>query len=183
MARTPRLNREMIVREAIALLGESGLEAVSLRRLAERLGVKAPSLARHVGDKGQLLALLSAAIFGDALDTIPAGLNGDGWLEAFGNALRRKQSETRDIAGLFSVVPPDPEVHRAINERLSLLMREAGLEGDRAQVEQAAIQALVTGWMMFEKSPRANEFAARLPSDHAFEDSLRALIAGFAAER
>lgn len=183
MARAPKLNREMIVREAIALLQDGGLEAVSLRKLADRLGVRAPSLARHVGDKGQLVALLSAAIFNDALDTIPAKLTGDTWLEAFGHALRNKQAETRDIAGLLSTVPPDPEVHDAVNDRLRGLMREAGLEGDRAQTEQAAIQALVSGWMLFEKSPRAREFAARLPSDHAFEDSLKALIAGFAAER
>ncbi|HEX7710163.1 MAG TPA: TetR family transcriptional regulator [Sphingomonadaceae bacterium] len=183
MARSPKLNREIIVREAIALLGEGGLEAVSLRKIAERLGVRAPSLARHVGDKGQLLALLSGAIFSQALDTIPAGVTGGAWLEAFGHALRRKQSETRDIAGLLSTVPPNEEVHLGVSERLHLLMREAGLEGDRAQVEQAAIQALVTGWMMFEKSPRAQQFAARLPSDHAFEDSLKALIAGFAVDR
>lgn len=183
MARAPKLSREMIVREAIALLQERGLDAVSLRKLADRLGVRAPSLARHVGDKGQLVALLSAAIFNDALDTIPAELTGDVWLEAFGHALRNKQAETRDIAGLLSTVPPDPEVHDAVNDRLRGLMREAGLEDDRAQTEQAAIQALVSGWMLFEKSPRAREFAARLPSDHAFEDSLKALIAGFAAER
>jgi len=183
MARAPKLSREMIVREAIALLQEGGLEAVSLRKLAGRLGVRAPSLARHVGDKGQLVALLSAAIFNDALDGIPAGLAGDDWLEAFGHAMRNKQAETRDIAGLLSTVPPDLEVHDAVNRRLRSLMQGAGLAGDRAQVEQAAIQALVSGWMLFEKSPRAREFASRLPSDHAFEDSLKALIAGFAAER
>ena len=106
---------------------------MSLRRIAERLGAKAPSLARHVGDKGQLVALLSAAIFGDALDSIPGGLSGDGWLEAFGHALRTKQAETRDIAALLSIVPPNPEVHDTINRRLRSLMREAGLEGPRAQ--------------------------------------------------
>lgn len=180
MARTGKLNREMIVREAIALLQEGGLEAVSLRKIAERLDAKAPSLARHVGDKGQLLTLLSSAIFEDALDTIPPGLKGDAWLEAFGHALRRKQSETRDVAGLLLTVPPNEEIHSALNQRLDDLMRAAGLEGPRAEVEQAAIQSLVTGWMMFEKSPRADQFAERLPTDHAFEDSLKALIRGFA---
>lgn len=183
MAHAGKLNREMIVREAIALLNEGGLEAVSLRNIAARLGARAPSLARHVGDKGHLLALASSVIFGEALASIPPGLSGDEWLEAFGHALRRKQSETRDISALLSVVPPSPTLDDAATERLRALMREAGLEGPRAQVEQAAIQALVTGWMTFEKSQRAGLFAARLPSDHAFDDSLKALIAGFAAQR
>ncbi|KPL69474.1 hypothetical protein SZ64_16000 [Erythrobacter sp. SG61-1L] len=181
MAPPGKLNREMIVREAITLLNEGGLEAVSLRRIAERLGARAPSLARHVGDKGHLLALLSAAIFGEALKTIPPGLYGNEWLEAFGHALRRKQSETRDVAALLSIVEPDETVQESIGTQLRHLMSEAGLDGPQAQTKQAAIQALVTGWMVFEKSPRASQFAAHLPTDHAFEDALKALIAGFEA--
>lgn len=183
MAHAGKLNREMIVREAIALLNEGGLEAVSLRKIAERLGARAPSLARHVGDKNQLLALVSGTIFGEALDLIPPGLTGDDWLEAFGQALRRKQSETRDISALVSTTPPNETSDQATSARLQGLMRDAGLVGERALLEQSAIQALVTGWMTFEKSRRADMFAARLPSDHAFEDSLTALIAGFSHTR
>jgi TetR/AcrR family tetracycline transcriptional repressor len=183
MGRVGKLSRDVIVREAIALLNEQGLADVSLRKLAARLGAQAPSLARHVGDKAQLLALMSNTIFGEALDSIPGQLAGDAWLEAFGHALRRKQSETRDVSALVSTAPPDAALDDATTERLRALMRAAGLDGPRAQLEQAAIQALVTGWMIFEKSERADLFATRLPSDHAFDDSLRALIAGFAASR
>lgn len=179
MAQAGKLNREIIVREAIALLNAEGLAALSLRRIAARLGVRAPSLARHVGDKAQLLSLISGAIFGEALASIPAGLTGDDWLEAFGHALRDKQRETRDIAGLLTIAPPDEASDRAAAERLRALMRAAGLDGPRAQMEQSAIQALVTGWMTFEKSRRADSFAARLPVPDAFDHSLRALIAGF----
>lgn len=183
MAQAGKLSREMIVREAIALLNEGGLEAVSLRKIAQRLDARAPSLARHVGDKAQLLAMVSSTIFGEALDTIPAQLAGDAWLEAFGQALRRKQLETRDISALLSMVPPNAAIDSETGERLRAMLLVAGLGGPHAQVEQAAIQALVTGWTTFEKSPRAHLFAARLPGDHAFEDSLRALIAGFAITR
>lgn len=179
MAPPGKLNREMIVREAIALLNEGGLEAVSLRKIAERLNARAPSLARHVGDKSHLLALLSATIFAQALDSIPPSLSGDAWLEAFGHAVRRKQSETRDIAALLSTVEQDDAVQDGLNADLRRRMAEAGLTDAQAQMKQAAIQALVTGWMVFEKSPRARQFAAHLPTDHAFDDALKALIAGF----
>ena len=179
MAPPGKLNREMIVREAIALLNEGGLEAVSLRRIAERLNARAPSLARHVGDKAHLIALLSAAIFGQALEAIPPGLSGDEWLEAFGHAVRRKQSETRDIAALLSTVEEDDAVQEGVHTELQRRMAEAGLTGSQAQVKQAAIQALVTGWMVCEKAPRARQFASHLPTDHAFDDALKALIAGF----
>ncbi len=183
MGNAGKLSRVAIVREAIALLQEGGLQEVSLRKIAARLGARAPSLARHVGDKAQLMALMSATIVCDALESIPPGLKGDDWLEAFGHAVRSKQSETRDISAILTSTPPDESVDKASTDRLRGLMREAGLEGPRAQVEQAAIQALVTGWMTFEKSPRSALFTSRLPNDHAFEDSLKALIAGFAQER
>ena len=183
MGRARKLNREQILQEAILLLNQRGLAEVSLRKIAARLGAQAPSLARHVGDKGKLLALMSSAIFGEALDSIAPELSGDAWLMAFGHALRRKQQETRDIATLVAVVPPDETIDREIAAKLAKLMAGAGLTGERAQIEQTAIQSLVTGWMTFEKSARAASFARRLPMDRAFAESLQALIAGFAAAR
>lgn len=178
-----RLTRDLIVQEAIVLLNEGGLDNVSLRKIAARLDVRAPSLARHVGDKAQLLALVSGTIFGQALDDIPAGLRGDDWLMAFGRALHKKQEETRDIFALLGTAPPDATADGMTSTRLEELMRQAGLEGSRAQLEQSAIQALVTGWTTFEKSARAALFQARLPSQSGFDDSLAALIAGFNVSR
>lgn len=179
MAQKRKLNQDLIVREAIALMQEGGLEALTLRKLAERLDARAPSLARHVGDKGRLIALVSSTIFQEALDLIPGGLSGNDWYRAFGLALRQKQAETRDITALVATVPPFPDIDERIVGRLRSLMADAGLQGEKAQLRQSAIQAFVTGWMVFETSPRKELFARRVPSDHGFEDALDALIAGF----
>ena len=40
-----KLTRDTIVDEAIRLINDDGLDGVSLRKLAERVGVKAPSLS------------------------------------------------------------------------------------------------------------------------------------------
>jgi TetR/AcrR family tetracycline transcriptional repressor len=48
------LSRKAIVSEALALVDEQGLEALSMRRLAERLGVAPMSLYRHVRNKAEL---------------------------------------------------------------------------------------------------------------------------------
>ena len=45
--RKPLLSRERIVSEALALIDADGLQAVSTRRLAARLGVSGPSLYNH----------------------------------------------------------------------------------------------------------------------------------------
>jgi len=51
----PLLQRDAIVDAARALIVAGGLEALSLRRLARRMGVTAPALYAHVRDKQDLL--------------------------------------------------------------------------------------------------------------------------------
>jgi AcrR family transcriptional regulator len=52
--RTP-LRRERVLRAAVDLAGTGGVEALSMRRLAQELGVEAMSLYRHVRNKGDLV--------------------------------------------------------------------------------------------------------------------------------
>jgi AcrR family transcriptional regulator len=59
----PALTREAIVDQARQVVAEGGLEALSLRRLAGRLGVTAPALYAHVTDKRDLLATLAEGQF------------------------------------------------------------------------------------------------------------------------
>lgn len=55
-----RLTVEQIVDAAIAIADQDGLDALSMRRIADQLGVGAMSLYRHVADKDALLAAMSA---------------------------------------------------------------------------------------------------------------------------
>ncbi|GAB2656073.1 TetR/AcrR family transcriptional regulator [Nocardia goodfellowii] len=55
----PKLTRATIVDTAIALADLEGLDAVSMRRIAERMGVGAMSLYRHVANKDELIALMT----------------------------------------------------------------------------------------------------------------------------
>lgn len=56
------LARDQLVDAALQLMQEAGLEALSTRRLAERLGVKSPALYWHVRNKDELLGLIADAI-------------------------------------------------------------------------------------------------------------------------
>ncbi len=48
--------KDRIVSEAVRLLEEEGTSGLSMRRLAERVGIKAASIYEHFADKGALLA-------------------------------------------------------------------------------------------------------------------------------
>jgi AcrR family transcriptional regulator len=52
--RTP-LSKERVLNAAMALADADGIEALSMRRLAQELGVEAMSLYNHVANKGEIL--------------------------------------------------------------------------------------------------------------------------------
>lgn len=174
-----KLDRETIITEALALLNDAGFEEVSLRKLAGRVGAKAPSLARHVGDKANLLALMSHRVFNDALDRIPTGLSGKAWFVAYGRALRDQQRATRDIGALIGSAPVNSELIDATQTRLERDMAAAGLDSDRAWMANASIQALVTGWTSLTHPRDPTRPTRRATATDSFDASLEALIDGF----
>lgn len=51
----PRLSKDTVVQAAITLAGQTSIDALSMRKLAEALGVEAMSLYNHVKNKEDLL--------------------------------------------------------------------------------------------------------------------------------
>jgi len=85
--------REQILDEAEALVEAEGLDALTMRRLAEAIGIRAPSLYKHVRDKAELEAALqerALLAIGAALRaaTDPATDKGPSALRALGAAYR-----------------------------------------------------------------------------------------------
>ena len=62
--RTP-LNRDRVLRAAVALADEVGFESLSMRRLAEELGVVPMALYKHVANKEELLDGMVANLIGE----------------------------------------------------------------------------------------------------------------------
>lgn len=56
------MSPERVVREALALLDDKGVDGVSLRAVAERLGVRLNTVLWHVKTKNRLLELMADAI-------------------------------------------------------------------------------------------------------------------------
>jgi AcrR family transcriptional regulator len=62
------LSRERVLRAAVGLADEAGLEALTMRRLAERLGSEPMSLYYHVANKDALLDGVADLILGEIID-------------------------------------------------------------------------------------------------------------------
>ena len=89
------LSRERLVGAALQLINEDGLDALSMRALADRLDVKAASLYWHVRDRRELLELLAESIV-ESIQPVQAR---GGWRQsvlAAGAALRKRVGDQKD---------------------------------------------------------------------------------------
>ncbi len=68
--RTP-LSRERVLRAAMAMADEGGIESLSMRKLADVLGVKAMSLYNHVANKADVVDGIVDAAWGEIV--VPSG--------------------------------------------------------------------------------------------------------------
>ena len=83
------LTAEKVVHAAIELIGECGLEAFSLPKLAAMLGVRAPSLYHYFADKDALLANVARVVATPEAPTVmPADADWTDYLVSQAVALR-----------------------------------------------------------------------------------------------
>lgn len=109
------LEIERLVEAALDLLQEVGLDSLSTRRLAERLGVKSPALYWHVHNKDKLLALLSDAICAEM--ALPSHLLPmRDRLREIAEEYRRVLIAHRDAFRLFAEHPPTGPHRMALYE-------------------------------------------------------------------
>jgi AcrR family transcriptional regulator len=83
--RSQRLTPEVIVAGAIRVADADGLDAVTVRRLADELGSRPATLYRHVASKADLLALMMDRVVGEMLVDKPLP---EDWREALGEIAR-----------------------------------------------------------------------------------------------
>lgn len=98
------LTRERLVDAALALIGEEGLDGLSMRALADRLEVKAASLYWHVRDRRELVELLAESI----LESVRQPRTGAGWRKAvldIGEALAQRVAAQKDAGPILLEVP------------------------------------------------------------------------------
>ena len=135
----PGLSRSRLVAEALALIQEEGLEALSMRGLADRLNVKAASLYWHVRDRRELLELLAESI----LETVRPARSRPDWQSsvlAAVAALGERVVGQKDANRILLEVP-DSLVRSATYMTVKRLLETAGLLP--AEASEVALMAMV----------------------------------------
>ena len=141
------VTREAIVAAALDLLTEGGLESVSFRRIATRLGVSAPTLYWHVESKRQLMDLMAEELVHRTGTAYAGPAPGQPWWEWLREDAQRVFDAlvaTRDAPRVVAGNRPSPESFAGIERVLGVLV-EAGMTPGEAQQTLFAIGAYVIG--------------------------------------
>jgi AcrR family transcriptional regulator len=183
MPRRVGLDKSAVVQAAADLVNTEGTEALSLSRLAERLGVQPPSLYNHVDGLPGLrreLALLNARALGDRLANAAIGKSGP---KALSNVAQAYRAYIKECPGQYMAslrasgtqTPIDRELQAAEERVVQVALAVVGsfgLQGKEGLHAVRGLRSLVHGFASLEV---AGGFGLPLDCDESF----RRLVAMF----
>jgi TetR/AcrR family tetracycline transcriptional repressor len=149
------LDRHQILTATLELLDEEGLDRVTLRRLAQRLGVQAPTLYWHIRNKAELLGALAEAILNEQLTELTPPAQGQpwqAWLIGVAQRLRRAMLAHPDGARLISAAHLSPTL-AALSELAMRTLVSQGLPLRQARLTVLVVQRFTIGHVLEEQSP------------------------------
>jgi AcrR family transcriptional regulator len=146
------LSRERVLRAAVAIADEGGLDSLTMRRLAEALDAEAMSLYYHVANKDEVLDGIVDAVaaeINDAAGRIDLPTKGADWKKA----ARARILSAREVLlrhrwapGLFETrTNPSPAILQYYDALLGL-MRDGGFSYDLAHHAMHALGSRALGF-------------------------------------
>jgi AcrR family transcriptional regulator len=171
------LTRERVVAEALTVIGADGVDALSMRALATRLGVVPGALYRHVRNREQLQDLVLDQILAEVDSELAHSLP---WTERIKHLAHRLRTVLQDhpgIAALLKTRDPLGPHSLALAEAFLATLHEAGLPKHETGLAFSLIYDYTLGFALTSPSS-VNEQRVRDPATrtrlHAFLQSLPA---------
>ncbi|WP_205699074.1 TetR/AcrR family transcriptional regulator [Conexibacter sp. SYSU D00693] len=146
----PALSVDRIVEAAVAIADADGLEAVSMRRIAEELGAGTMSLYRHVPGKAELLELMLDHVIGEAPNPGPEVV---GWRDRLAFCARAAREHHRRHPWTLNVTMSRPPLGPNLMRSVESLMDAAagtGLPAKEWIVITQLVGSFVGGWSRYE---------------------------------
>jgi TetR/AcrR family tetracycline transcriptional repressor len=168
------LEREVVVRVALALLNDVGLDGFTVRRLAERLGVQNPALYWHFKNKQDLLDAMARMMVANAFAGIRPPATNEMWVDWLAEVAERFRLTLlahRDGARVIATADLTGSELLGIQEMALSVLATAGFDLRTALVSVVAIFDYTLGAAFEEQAEpdhttlsRSNAFETPRPS-------------------
>ncbi|WP_448851494.1 TetR/AcrR family transcriptional regulator [Corynebacterium sp. 335C] len=176
----PVLDRGKIAAAALSLVDEGGLQALTMARLARRLGVAASALYNHVDGRAELELIIQDAIMSRVdvapMEALAAGELGAGEaLRRWGRSYRSVVSRHPDLVPFIATVPvASAPLTLRMYEAVAAGLRAAGVPEDRVVPVIVAFESFLFGSAIDVHAPATIFQSAPGDPVPAFQGSLAA---------
>lgn len=175
----PKISKEQIIEEAFGLLRETNLAGLTMRVLADRLGIKAASLYWHFPNKAALEAAMSERLFIKNTLEVPDAANLKDWMAGAGRHLYRNLMDCPDSTALMRKAELSPEQFSNTMRIVRSNMAKFDEDLERALGLYAGVEAIINGWVAVAQSPYGPGLAATFNIEETAFATLDALIEGW----
>jgi AcrR family transcriptional regulator len=182
------LTADRVVAEAEQMADDGGLGQLSLTALAERLGVRQPSIYKHIDSLAGLrrsISVRAKAELGDVLARAAVGRSGADAIHAMSHAYRAWAllHPGRYQAAQVAPAPGDAEdeaVSLAVVQICADVLAAYDLHGDVAIDAIRALRSTLHGFVALEAG---GGFGLKVDIDRSFERLVRGIVVAFASWR
>ncbi|MYS81666.1 TetR/AcrR family transcriptional regulator [Embleya scabrispora] len=147
-----RITRDTVLDTAMRLVMESGIENLSMRKLAAELGVAVTSIYWHVGNRDVLVDQLVDRVIADMGAISVDGSTPVERVVSIARSCRRMILERPHLVGLVRERGLESLMMLPARKALVREMTAAGLRGARAGEAVQAVQYQIAGFVMLERA-------------------------------
>jgi AcrR family transcriptional regulator len=165
--RRRQLTRQRVVAAALAVIAEHGVQALTMRALAARLGVVPGALYRHVRNKQQLHDLLLDGVLAEVDVRLDPSLGWTEQLKVLAHRLRRVLEQHPGVAGILKTRDPLGPHSLALAEALLGPLQAAGFADRDAGLAFFLLVDYTIGFAVAGPSTSVNEQRVRDPATRA----------------
>ena len=157
-----KVNRELVIRAALTLLNDVGLEQLTLRTLAKKLNIQAATVYWHFKSKQDLIDEMATLVLAEGShQLLPKKADADwsAWAVSFGTGLRKILMGYRDGARLVVGSRLTDTRFMTVAERIAKRLTDAGFTVRQTVVFMSVINDYTESFVMEEQAvfPRPGE--------------------------
>ena len=162
--RRPQLTRQRIVTQALAVIAHDGVQALTMRNLAARLGVVPGALYHHVGNKQQLQDLLLDGVLAEVDFHTDPSLAWTQQLKILAHRLRQVLEAHPGVAAILKTRDPLGPHSLALAEALLAPLQAAGFADRQAGLAFSLLVDYTVGFAVSATPTAVNEQRVRDPA-------------------
>jgi AcrR family transcriptional regulator len=175
----PQMDRAQIIADALDLFNEAGFSGLTMRALADRLGIRAASLYWHFPNKAALTTAMSEHLFIEAIERAPDADNWRDWMRGVGHAVWNNLIDSPDSGILVMSAELSEEQFQRTTALVHQKLEKFDIDASDGFRLHSGIQALITGWVAFAHSPFDIKLESVMNVREAAMATLDAMIDGW----